>query len=115
MKFTVEGNVITKITMTVDAPDGETAQKLFESITGGSVTGIQPAFSYIDLVTNDEDWKGIYLDGKLVDQGHSLHIDKVLKIFGDALGVQVNHRVIEIDGYLPESLSDVGISHDAQG
>jgi len=115
MRFTIEGNVITKITMTVDAPDGETAQQMFRSITGGSVTGIQPAFSFIDFVTNGEDWEGIYLDGKLVDQGHELPPNKVLEVLGKALGVQVSSREVEIDGYLPQALSDIGIAHDAQG
>jgi hypothetical protein len=61
----------------------------------------------IDLVYGD-DWIGLYLDGKLVEEGHSLEPFHVL----DALGIKHTYHAADIDwlheeGCLPERLDDV--------
>lgn len=38
----------------------------------------------IKLVTNCDDWQGLYIDGKLITEGHSIS----LRDFADAVGVE---------------------------
>ena len=58
--------------------------------------------AYITDVSGD--WEGIYVDGKLIDEGHSLDPRMVL----DAVGVQYDHRETNLKmGSLPENLEDV--------
>lgn len=58
----------------------------------------------IVLVDND-DWMGIYKNGKLVDQNHSFSLAEglsILKIPFTAIEPTKEH-----DGYLPKNLKDV--------
>jgi len=51
------------------------------------------------------DWEGIYIDGKLVEEGHSLDPRTVL----EAADVPFTHRETDLKelGSLPENLEDV--------
>jgi hypothetical protein len=60
------------------------------------------------LVTNRSgDWVGIYVKGKLLDQGHSLSPWMIL----GALGIEFDQREISMDPYkmssLPETLEEL--------
>lgn len=52
------------------------------------------------------DWIGIYVDGRLVDEGHSLGEERTL----DAVGIIYTEEVIDFEergwGRCPESLDD---------
>lgn len=74
----------------------------------------------ITLVTNNDDWEGIYFDGVCVDQGHSLRMMFVLdQLIGKTIGVveelEVDNEWLreESSGYLPLNLSDVVITNNA--
>lgn len=63
-----------------------------------------PSITFVEY----DDWEGLYLDGKLVLEGHSLDTSHVL----DALGIQhssvwVSDAQIEESGCLPERLAEV--------
>lgn len=53
----------------------------------------------------NDDWEGLYVDGDLKAQGHSLHTQDIL----DALGVSHEARSIEDENvtFLPDKLEDV--------
>jgi hypothetical protein len=61
----------------------------------------------------DGDWEGLYIDGKLVDQGHSLNPHSVaekilLRIPGNVVDTkEAAQDWLETEGYLPENLSEV--------
>lgn len=60
------------------------------------------------FVTNYNDWEGIYLDGKLVDQGHSLDLVQTLKRLGiDVRVVEPSHDWLMSRGRLPDTLDEV--------
>ncbi len=55
-----------------------------------------------------EDWEGVYLDGVLVAQGHSVDISDVAAALGvEYQSVEADSDWLEDEGELPESLSDV--------
>lgn len=61
----------------------------------------------ITLVSGD-DWQGLYIDGKLAIEGHSVSVEDVL------LMLDINHETLfandnwlDVEGYLPEDLKDV--------
>jgi len=64
----------------------------------------------ITIISGD-DWEGLYYKGKLVDEGHSLHFENVLK----KLGFYVNSEYLEeedwetLDNHCPEKLEDINI------
>lgn len=63
-----------------------------------------PSITFVEY----DDWEGLYLDGKLVLEGHSLDTSHVL----DALGIShssvwVSDAQIEKAGCLPERLAEV--------
>lgn len=67
----------------------------------------------ITIVTNEDDWEGLYLDGKLAVQDHKLRVDDVLK----ALGLLADYVVCDYDwmadqSYLPSDLTDVVVQDD---
>ena len=62
----------------------------------------------VTFVSGDADWMGLYVDGKLVLENHSLNIEDVL----DALEIDFEHPTfdsewMEEQGTLPEFLKDV--------
>lgn len=62
---------------------------------------------HIVLITAD-DWQGIYVNGKLMDENHSLSLRMVLEILGvEFSDFTVDQEWMENHGHLPENLSDV--------
>ena len=61
-------------------------------------------YKEIVFVWGDEgDWSGLYVDGKLEHEDHSLEADLVLK----KLGMKYKEFEAKVDGYLPKNLKDV--------
>jgi len=55
-----------------------------------------------------DDWEGLYIDGKLVTEGHAITVEE----FAEIIGVEFNESFADIDwlqeeGSLPEKLEDV--------
>lgn len=60
------------------------------------------------LVTNYVDWEGLYIDGKLVTEGHRIRKEDLLGHFGITLDtIETAEGWLESRGKLPENLSDV--------
>lgn len=59
--------------------------------------------AYVTDVSGD--WEGIYVDGKLVDESHSLDPRRVL----EAIGVQFTHHNTDLkdSGSLPDNLEEL--------
>jgi hypothetical protein len=62
----------------------------------------------ITIVTNEDDWEGLYVDGLLAVQGDRLRVQDVLA----AVGIFPDTLVCDYDwlsdqGYLPVSLDEV--------
>ncbi len=62
----------------------------------------------ITIVTNYDDWEGLYFDGKLVDQGHQITVEDLLK------SLEIPFKTVEVDNewffeksVLPKELKDV--------
>lgn len=68
----------------------------------------------ISIVGNGDDWEGLYVDGKLALQGHSLgRVQDVLEILGfDVLDRLTEEGWLEDIGYLPENMEDVKFEED---
>jgi hypothetical protein len=67
----------------------------------------------ITIVTNEDDWEGLYIDGKIAVQDHKLRVEDVL----DALGICAESVTCDYDwlfdqGYLPSDLKDVVVQDD---
>ena len=62
----------------------------------------------IDYVVGD-DWEGVYVDGRLFDEGQSLRPEDWIRLIRTHFheDLQSEHREAEIDGHLPERLSEV--------
>lgn len=63
----------------------------------------------LTLTHSDNDWQGLYIDGKLVLANHSLHVNHVLEALEalEALGI------VNLDGYIltkeeEKHLDDIG-------
>jgi hypothetical protein len=59
-------------------------------------------------IVDGDDWKGLYIDGKLVTENHQLSIYDIL----DAIGVKYKYVPVDEDwlyerGRLPDKLSEV--------
>lgn len=62
----------------------------------------------ITIVTNEDDWEGLYVDGKIVVQDHKLRVEDVLAALGIyAETVTCDHDWLLNFGYLPNNLEDV--------
>lgn len=60
----------------------------------------------IDIVNSDEgDWTGLYVDGRLMCEGHSLSPREVIEALGFELNSSQSRYLADI-GYLPISLED---------
>lgn len=60
------------------------------------------------LVTNYNDWEGLYIDGRLVLEGHIIRKDEMLTILGiNYSEVETADGWLESRGTLPKNLSDV--------
>jgi hypothetical protein len=68
----------------------------------------------IDIVTLD-DWEGLYINGKLVDEDHSIRLDTVLKKLAREYKFTFRSRYVSPEfeekihevGNLPENLDEV--------
>ncbi len=66
----------------------------------------------ITIVSNGDDWEGVYLDGKLLAQGHSVDADDILVALGyKVVDVLTEEGWLEDQGYLPENLEDVKLEN----
>lgn len=56
-----------------------------------------------------DDWEGLYMDGKIVDQGHTINWQTMIEnIFGVSVeSVEANYEWLEKQGYYPVNLVDV--------
>lgn len=60
------------------------------------------------LVTNCNDWEGLYINGELVDQGHRINIKKWIGKITDLEEMEVTSEWLgEEVGNLPDSLEDI--------
>jgi len=60
------------------------------------------------LVTNYDDWEGLYIDGELVLEGHRVRRDEIFEKLGiDYTEVEAAEGWLESRGSLPQKLSDV--------
>lgn len=65
------------------------------------------------VIVKADDWKGIYFDGKLQEQGHSL--DLMMDVLVPLCGLRIGHTEqrwvnddwLETEGDLPQLLSDI--------
>lgn len=61
----------------------------------------------LTLVTNYDDWEGVYLDGKIVDQGHRIDWREVLKSLGHIVKYEeADSAWLSERGCLPKKLED---------
>jgi len=65
------------------------------------------------VLVDGDDWQGLYVNGKLETQGHSVELDDVLKVFG----ITIDTIYADLDwlsdlGYLPDKLKDVKGKND---
>lgn len=63
-------------------------------------------------VSNDDDWVGLYIDGEMVDQNHSLRDNDVLEALEERGVIEYESFIVDSDwlydqGYLPEELSEI--------
>lgn len=59
------------------------------------------------IVTAD-DWQGIYVNGKLVDETHRLRLSDILSILGvDYDDISVDQDWMESHGHLPKDFRDI--------
>ena len=62
----------------------------------------------VTIVSNGDDWNGLYLDGVLVQQGHEVSVRSVLKALGiECEEVWCDNEWLEGQGELPAALDEV--------
>jgi hypothetical protein len=67
----------------------------------------------LTIVTNYDDWEGIYFHGILMDQGHRLDLVDVLTLLGyDVDKVEADNDWLLDEGCLPTNLSDCKFSSE---
>ena len=64
------------------------------------------------LADNEDDWRGLYINGKLAAEGHSLPTKQILRLLREAKLNDYETRVVDADwlyelGNLPENISEV--------
>lgn len=66
------------------------------------------------VIVGNDDWWGIYQDGKLIHEGHDSPFSQIFLQFANAAGIKLDIRHADYDwmcdemgGRLPESLRDV--------
>lgn len=62
----------------------------------------------LTLVSNKDDWEGLYVDGILWAEDHSISSETLLK----ALGIEIEHITVDADwlyerGNLPNNLEEI--------
>ncbi len=72
----------------------------------------------IVFVTNEDDWQGVYVDGELVTDGHTINYSALFdRLVGETIS-STKWRVVDEDwmqeeGYLPSNLFDVKFKNNA--
>lgn len=62
----------------------------------------------IRLVTNYDDWEGLYIDGRLIEEGHYIRLRDLAKAAGlDYEEDEVRYEWLAERGSLPERYEDV--------
>lgn len=66
----------------------------------------------IDIkIVDGDDWSGLYINGELKDEGHSLRVSEVLEILGFKVETfEADYDWLEEMGSLPKKFSQVKIS-----
>lgn len=65
----------------------------------------------LTLVTNYDDWEGLYVGETLADEGHRLSIKEVLAAVGLSVDIrEANNEWLAEMGCLPNNLGDVKFS-----
>ncbi|WP_407529246.1 hypothetical protein [Methylobacterium oryzisoli] len=61
------------------------------------------------VMVRGNDWEGLYLNGRLVAQGHRVDVENVLRACGVAVHptVEPDQDWLENEGMLPDTLSEV--------
>lgn len=68
-----------------------------------------PLEGHVFSLSYVSDWSGVYIDGKLVTQGHSIDIrDFIEQLGGRVVWIETDEQWLENDaGEFPENLHDV--------
>jgi len=62
------------------------------------------------VIISGDDWEGIYIDGKLIDEGHSIDWRFVLKVLGyNISGTYIEDEEFWEIGNLPDKLEDLEV------
>ena len=60
------------------------------------------------VIVNGDDWKGVYIDGKLRYESHSIRPEELLRLLGiNCRDFECDLNWLEEEGNLPENLDDV--------
>jgi hypothetical protein len=61
----------------------------------------------LTLVTNYDDWEGLYLDGEMIEQGHKINWEDVLSYLNFNLETkEADYDWLADEGALPEKIED---------
>ena len=61
----------------------------------------------LTIVSNNDDWDGMYLDGLIIDQGHQLDWEHILSKLGFSLeSKEADYDWLSERGNLPSELDD---------
>jgi hypothetical protein len=72
-----------------------------------NIVTIQTDKPRVILVCGD-DWQGLYINGKLVEEGHNIPLDEIFKYLGiEGRSITVNDEWLQEQGRLPENLDEV--------
>lgn len=64
------------------------------------------------VIALGDDWSGLYIDGKLVHEGHNIDETWMASLLSEHLGIDMTAEWVDLDwiydrGRLPESIEDV--------
>ena len=59
------------------------------------------------LVTNNDDWEALYIDGKLFTQDHEIKRNVLRKVKGKLYGQDISNEYTYDCGYLPDNYEDI--------
>lgn len=65
------------------------------------------------ILTNGDDWEGLYCENKLIAEGHNIPRDILIKSLSqgyDSFQKITNFKIIEQNGCCPPTLEDLNIS-----
>jgi hypothetical protein len=61
------------------------------------------------VIARGEDWEGIYIDGQLIIEGHTIELEKALKLAIEKPPTEITTKWVDLDwiydhGYLPTDM-----------